>query len=155
MTFIDTLVKTPPGQYSKHLSRKLCKIYFVGRSNLPHTRPSSTSYLYFIFLPVLSARTWLCQLLDVFLLNMHDEIVHKLLVESVCNLFCLRHSNTTFTVFIFLDTSSEEKSSREKCSVYSHLAFWIYFEKRFKQLTKVKNIHLSLTNELLRKLNYR
>ena len=35
------------------------------------SRPCLTFYLYFLFLSVLGAGSWLCQLLDIFLLSMH------------------------------------------------------------------------------------
>ena len=61
--------------------------YSASRSNFLHTRPSSTFSLYFLFLSVIGAGSWLCQLLNVFLLNMCDEILVNQLTKPVYKQF--------------------------------------------------------------------
>ena len=70
-------------------------MYPASRSNFPCNRPSSTFHLYFLFLSVLGAPSWLRQFLDVSLLNMRHVLLGNQLVDCL-SVSCPNHSNTTF-----------------------------------------------------------
>ena len=96
--------------------------YPAGKSNFPHTRSSLTFYLYFLVRSFSGTENWLWQLMDIFLLSMHDVMLGNQLVELVWSQFLVwvwvtwMQNTVDWNTAIWLTSYPGLKINRPRCT---------------------------------------